>query len=81
MWHDTTSRAVCPNRISMERYNAGFRDKGTKTGWTERNPGFWPIVDYGTPLPFALGVVVALVDGVSLAEKIVALLNAAEMSP
>ena len=77
----TTSRAACLNRISMERYNAGVRDKGTKTGWTERNPGFWPIVDYGTPLPFALGRVVALVDGVSLAEKIVALLNAAEMSP
>jgi hypothetical protein len=58
------------------RYRVGFENTSLKSSITERAPGFVPIVD--THSRFAFGVVIALADDQSTAERIVALLNAAE---
>lgn len=57
----------------MTRYRIGFENEHVKSTFTERNPGYIPIVD--TRTPFAFGSVVAIVDGQELADKICQCLN------
>jgi hypothetical protein len=54
------------------RYRVGF-PPGISSNVSERNPGYTLIVD--TMTPFGFGVVVALVDGEKMAERIVRFLN------
>lgn len=55
------------------RYRVGFPDKETKSGLTEANPGFPPVVEIGGP--FILGRVVCICDNQQEAELIATLLN------
>lgn len=55
------------------RYRVGFEHPETKCDWSDRNPGFFEVVD--TQGIGALGTVVALVDGESMAHRIVEGLN------
>lgn len=60
-----------------ERYRVGFDRPETKSPLTDRNPGYFPVVDRDGI--GALGTVIAIVDYEPMAHKIVALLNAGAM--
>lgn len=58
-----------------DRYVVGLA-KGVNSCITDRNPGFFPIVDMKTP--FVFGMVALLADTKEIADRVCALLNAAE---